>query len=372
MNASVYTLIVLWSPGAQVTFVGLSQSEKPYVGWSDAIEVSDRMHRLRDVVDKLVRVRSSNAEVNRAVAMGIRAPAKNAYMSLPHEIRKWMDGVPHGSLLRIYADVDRIPWEMLFDGGAYLGEKYLIIRYSSRRRVARGQTGALTERAAASSEKAETNGPFARVLFGRSSSEWPTTLLHVVGRDLPKDTYAANVNRFAAMFEQARYIRSVPEELLCEMLSADLIYIKCHGFRDSAFLATGRDFFYDLQIDLIESDEGGLKTGSLVFVNACYSALAPTDAFTDYGLAVVCLAKGASEFIGTNASVPQYVAQIFADEFFACFCEDDGFDTVRAYLHARDVAPLSAKLIYTLYHDGPDRNVLATMNGVGLKVEGPS
>jgi hypothetical protein len=249
------------------------------------------------------------------------------------------------------AATEWIPWEILEDGGDFLGLQFAIARLpimpsgptfdpSEPRRVQRIYS-LLGENA------------FDPGAAGQLTLDWNDTFHGLPGSVQELRYPAPGAGGFPSV-----------DQFLDASTQGDIVHVTCHGDfgkNDSQLFWTLNrysplTFAYHITATILR--DLSLPHAPLVFGNACFSG-APGD--TPYGLAPgfgsICYSRGALAFLGSFAAITQSMAVRFACQFYRRLIPTDGqpgpaigdalLETKRWFLQQADPDP--SYLYYSLY-----------------------
>jgi hypothetical protein len=211
---------------------------------------------------------------------------------LQDSIRRW----PTDAWVGVSSSEDWIPWELLNDGAGFLGDRfrlYRIPRCGSGRRPSRRQTTISRDRAIR------------------------RTIVHVLGGDL--EHWAERCGRLVEKLKSYAAVKPAAKIMVSDLIAlvgdADIVHLTCHGRRQpfSLQISNNVDATVNLTADSLALID--LKPASLLFANACGSALTSSVFGESLSFGWAVYAKGAF-YIGTLGAVGVDLALSFAELFY--------------------------------------------------------
>ena len=237
---------------------------------------------------------------------------------IPRELQREIQGWPDGIVLQVLTNEQWIPWELMYDGKGFLGQRMLLVRVP-RLSLELGRANARKER---------VNRPPC------SGSGRGQKILNVVGGGLSnqRDECHGLFNSFSKGAEVS-ILHERPLSVLSQAIGdADLVHFTCHGHRDPLRLQIYKtdDIMLNLLVDSVAEDDFRIKPRCLVYANACNSA-ASEIVFEEFlGFAWQFYIKGAAAYIGTLGAVPTKDALSFARRFYARLAGGESVNIYRA------------------------------------------
>ncbi len=241
---------------------------------------------------------------------------------LQWEIQGWADR----TILQISTNEQWVPWELMYDGKGFLGQRMLLVRMPclpvsiARDGVRRWPSGRPTLSESGSGQK----------------------ILNVIGGGLKKQAKDCK-GLFRAFVDRAEIVllHERPLWALAEAIrDADLVHFTCHGRHDPLRLQIYKtdDHALNLLVDSVAGDAFCVKPRCVVYANACSSA-ASEMVFDDFvGFAWNFYTKGAAAYIGTVGAVPTKDAMSFASRFYSRLANGDMNSIYSAYQATREEA----------------------------------
>jgi hypothetical protein len=241
----------------------------------------------------------------------------------PEQLRRNIRSCVAGTWLGVASNEDWIPWELLHDGTGFLGERFSLYR------IPRPPTGRST---GDSRTSAAATTPSNQVV-----------VVHVVGGGPDLDELAGKLNspfmklqdrikfKPAVKFLVAQLLELIEERLKNEG-GAHIIHFTCHGWRKPFFLQISSEDDASLNLTADALAVMPLRPASLVFANACGSAIAESTLGECLSFGWAVYAKGAF-YIGTLGAVSVEVALQFADLFYEKLAVSG--DLFEAFMHAK-------------------------------------
>lgn len=214
---------------------------------------------------------------------------------IPPPLQFLLRGLPEESIIDISTKEMWIPWEILFDGASFLGEKHILRRLPKL--------------------PVCTDVTQARQRCHRLSSGEVKRAINVIGDRLNVNEQELAARVFDGVELTVVTLSPTPIATLKEEINeTDILHFSCHGIIDGTeqYLRLGPREEHFLSVSSVRrlSMQGGL-----VFANACASAgsstlLSPVDFGWHF------YAAGAEIFIGSLAPIPSKQALRFANEFY--------------------------------------------------------
>lgn len=251
-------------------------------------------------------------------------------------IREW----PSGICLNISTNETWIPWELIYDGSFFWGEKFIITRLPRIISTKRGRP---------------------RIRRAKYSRQLRIEkILNVLGGDISTDSCSRVKNFFASLITPSNVVdleRKTIGALVKESskLDHDLMHYTCHGYKNPAMLQISdvKQEFRNLSLNTIENVQ--LKFGCLVFMNSCLSGVPSLtlNRFSSFGWEFYL--KGAGAFIGTLGEVPVDYALDFSEKVYGQLKDKSNSRTIGEVLWEAKKESKGAKnifwMLYSLYGD---------------------
>lgn len=213
----------------------------------------------------------------------------------PEEIIKKVQTMQQGYLFfHLDSSLSHIPWELLYDGTSFLGDKF---------RIGRSIQGSWKEKQRIDKTKLKIliiTNPSGDLL---EAEEEGTILFDTLNSEIPSDVIELQ------MFTGNRVTKL---KLLSELQNFDILHYAGHVIYDKnepsgGMLLSNHEILLGREIQRLS------KTPALVFLNACRSAIAESN----IGLAYSFLKAGVINYIGTNWNIPDAKQTIeFAVNFY--------------------------------------------------------
>ncbi|NJL54001.1 CHAT domain-containing protein [bacterium] len=282
-------------------------------------------HRLNQLLSKLVSYDATETSIAQNVqlqlqAIGIELAQQFVSEGLLLKTQGWDKNAIVEISINQQAQI--IPWELVYDGSDFWGNKFLIVRKPRRR------------------ERPQPLPPTLNTVSTQACQRKP---IHIIGARL--DQYP----QVKSLFSEHIRERLTASDVADSLFNAGIIHLTCHGHLSEGEiqleLGSGPFHHFTPRIVPVLPD---LK-GSLVFINACTSAACVPFLGIEVSFAWSFYEKGASSFLGTISTVPINYALDFAAAFYERFM--DGATVVEALIYARQQAPQQNPfwLFYTLY-----------------------
>lgn len=240
---------------------------------------------------------------------------------LTDQLRRLAAQWPSGHVIQIVTNEKWIPWELIFDGADFWGNKFIIARVP---KITRGV--ALFSRNVSTLMHSGGLSKIANIigggLGGNSTSERIRKLFHRVDDDI------------VIVQEKSTLI-----EVVHSLEQADIIHFTCHGHLEPmpcfqlAEATPEHPSFISSRLTVLEVKRLKNIEGSLVFANTC----------TSLGISVFLgelrnwgwefYSKGADAYIGTLSLVPVQYALEFAEKFYSKFLV--GYNVGESLRHAK-------------------------------------
>jgi len=228
-------------------------------------------------------------------------------VQIAERVKKWQSG----SYLRISTDETWIPWELIYDGLDFWGNRFILTRYPR-----------LSDRRTIPTKNRPISSGFKKI----------RRIVNVVGGEIPESQAQRASKLFDNLFSSVpvEILQAQPVSILAKALSgADTLHFTCHGYLEPHHMlqiAGDKSLIHNLCLDTVESLS--VEPGSLVFANACSSNVpVPTLwGLNNFGWEFYKI--GADVFIGTIGTVPTQYAVLFAENFYRELSSENPKSTV--------------------------------------------
>jgi CHAT domain len=216
------------------------------------------------------------------------------------QIKNWESG-----LSVIFSTTEEwIPWELMYDGQDFLGDKFILIRYP---RAKRGSRARVTDPA----ENKNTQRKLKKI----------KRIVNVVGGNIKPRSEADRACNLFNYLPDSIDIEPIHEQSISilerNLAEADILHFTCHGHFKPLHLLQNHSGSSSVQNLCIRTVQNlNLKYGSFVFANACTSTT-PVQAFSEFtSFGLEFYLQGADIFIGTLGIIPTEYAITFADNVY--------------------------------------------------------
>ena len=295
---------------------------------------------LNSILNDAIRRGSPSEEMWNSIRLSLQGIGQNLFNNLvpsgvAERIQQWQSGFS----VRVSTNEQWIPWELMYDGQDFLGNKFILTRYP---RLKGGYTTPNRNR-----PKCEG---FKKI----------RKIVNVIGGNIKKP----ETQRASKLFNQfpnsiiIKLLQEKPISLLVEALEqADILHFTCHGHLEPNLLqnSSGKSSIENLCLETVT--QLPLKPGSFVFANACTSTT-PVQTFSEFtSFGWEFYRQGADVFIGTLGIVPTKYAISFAENFYEELLQQDPKLTiVQAVAKAKKVAAQNNNFFWLLYcvYGNPD------------------
>jgi len=256
---------------------------------------------------------------------------------LPAELRRHSSTWPAGSIVLISTNEQWVPWELIYDGQDFWGNKFVLARIP---RIPGQSAFSATDKT-----------------VGRYPSMRLRKVVHVIGGRLQPSEIVERVRELFTPFEAKVTIKSVERATLAKVFdsitNADLVHFTCHGYAAPEHcLQLGDNLSSVCCLNPINLKTLPESRGSLIFANACASAVITSflGGLCNFGWEFY--KKGAVAYIGTLGVVPTEYAVTFAERFYEQLLKEDRTVGDSLY-HAKSTAERGNPfwLLYTLHGD---------------------
>lgn len=335
------TLNVTWNGTSKLTYSLYHHSgiiegdwERKNIGSKNDIEQS--LTEIASLITAIAGKKFVKKDDNLSCLENMRGIGKILFDRLiPEELRIIVKSWQSGDVLCISTNEQWIPWELIHDGIGFLGERFLIFRIPR-----------LKNNRALSYQK--SNASKRQFSLGKTIK-----VVHVVGGNINPDHTEKAKSIFETLFGQSSVITLEKENLATLMKqidNADLLHFTCHGHTDPLFiqLSDKNDKQLNLLIPSLQNDKFLLKSGCIVFSNACNSA-APTVIFGDFvNFGLEFYRKGAAIFVGIIGTIPTEYAIEFSINFYKKLFESK-FNIGKAFWEAKQDMNNKNNFFHLLY-----------------------
>jgi CHAT domain len=264
-------------------------------------------------------------------------------LELAECIRLWEPGLS----ISFSTAEEWIPWELMFDGENFLGDKFIIVRLPRLRKSIRNRVTAL---------KVDNS-----ILHGLKKV---SRIVNVVGGNIRPHTATQRALVLFDSLENSIHIERINEQSLAvfksALVDADILHFTCHGHHHPFHLLQN---FSDVipesnNLCIHTVQRLALKHGSFVFANACTSST-PFQAFSEFtSFGLEFYLQGVDIFIGTLGIIPTEYAISFAENVYRELLQSNIKITVgQAVANAKKMSKANKNnffwLLYCIYGD-PD------------------
>lgn len=292
---------------------------------------------LSDIVGELVQVSVSGNRL-KSIWLNLIALGKElGEVVIPPKLLSDSATWPEGSIIMVSTNEEWIPWELIYDGNKFWGEKFVLARIP---RIP--GYGAFH----ASDEAVKRNAPL------RLSK-----IVNVIGGKLKPESILDQIScLFANIQAKSVRVESIERATLAELSQAleeaDLIHFTCHGHTEPPRfqLADNHSLMYCLTpINLKALPE---MSDSIVFANTCSSAIITSFLGELRNFGWEFYKKGTAAYIGTLGLVPTVHAVAFAQEFYKWLLDDHTVGGALRYAKSQvEQEKNPFWLLYSLYGD---------------------
>jgi hypothetical protein len=339
-----YTLHVTWTEKEGRLLFQLPSSKSKGELWERTggilrSEIEGYLKELNAFLIEVVTIGNPSPEDWRSISLNINAIGETLYKAiLPEPLAAITRSWKHGTRLSVSTNEQWVPWELMFDGEAFWGEKFVLTRYPRP-----SDPSMWPEEDEEPEERSHIN-----------------KVVNVIGGGLA-DTERLRAeglfNSISAGVEVKTLVERTVAELSELLSGANVLHCTCHGHLEPHILqlSTDKSRIRNLLPDSIKRLP--LQPGAFVFANACCSS-APVllfGRFNSFGWEFYL--KGAEAFVGTLGAVPSEYAMSFAEDMYRELLKTDVKATVaEAFASARLLAKKKKNwfwLLYCMYGD-PD------------------
>lgn len=276
-----------------------------------------------------------------SICISLQGIGKSIFNSLvPCEVAKRIKKWETGFSVRVSTNEKWIPWELMYDGKDFLGDKFILTRYPRLGDRRNNQ------------DKSRLTHPGVKQI---------NKIVNVVGGSIGKNDTAKASGLFNKLskFINIKILEAIPISVLVEALEeADILHFTCHGHLQPLHLlqiSSDKSPNQNLHIDMVQ--ELPLKSGCFVFANACTSST-PIEAFCEFtSFGWEFYRHGADIFIGTLGIIPTQHANNFAESLYQELLYEDVKLTIgQAVAKAKKVAAENNNIFWLLYcvYGNPD------------------
>jgi hypothetical protein len=335
------TIHVNWDGVSKLTFALYHQSDPPEGDWeSESIGTKENIKKsLTDIAALITDIagkKYKNKEDEQSCLENMNGVGKDLFDRLiPEElgsrVKKWQSG----EILCISTNEQWIPWELIYDGNGFWGDRFLLFRIPRLR------------------NSSGLNNQKSGISRRQFSSDKIVKVVHVVGGKID-DAYAEKAkSAFLLLIEQASVVTLENKSLSSLMKqtdNADLLHFTCHGHTDPLYIQISdkEDKQLNLLITSLKNENFLLKNGCIVFSNACNSA-APTVIFGDFvSFGWEFYRKGAAIFVGTIGTIPTEYAIEFSLNFYKRLFENKA-SIGKAFWEAKQEMNNKSNFFHLLY-----------------------
>ncbi len=292
--------------------IEVEAEKKNIAAWTEDTQI--RLKKLMEEITSATPIQF-NAYLMHLKQIGVRY-----YQMIPLNVREYIKALPADPVhtLYIYAPYHWIPWELIFDGKDFWGDKCVV----SRIPILDFDANQATRTVIAS-------GPCQI-----------TAVLNVVGNDIQNnlaeadrpsltlDSLCSHVQTDCNL-QNGHWARMNIAEVQDKIGKVNIVHFTCHGRFDD-------EFGYYLQLDADDQQRHSYRlynsllrgqfslNGALVFVNACTSDVPSLQLGSFTNLGQEFFESGADVFIGTLAPVPLQRAVRLAADFYERLLQGDG------------------------------------------------
>jgi CHAT domain len=270
------------------------------------------------------------------VCLTLQGLGQNLFECLvPSAVAEHIKNLESGSSVSVSTNEQWIPWELMYDGQKFLGDKFIFTRYPRPR----------TDR------RITLNGNISRPKKLKRIGK----IVNVIGGNIGE----LEVERASKLFD------SLSPPILIEILKkqsisvlksalqeADILHFTCHGHLNPLNLLqnfSDKSPTKNLCLDTVKQLQ--IKPGSFVFANACASTVPVQESFSEFtGFGWEFYQEGADIFIGTLGIIPTEYAISFAENVYDGFFRQDVKLTIgEAVANAKRIAASKNNFFWLLY-----------------------
>jgi CHAT domain len=296
-------------------------------------------NNLNNALNPAISVGSPSEDMWESIQLYLQGIGQGLFRSIvPQAVASHLQNWEPGFSLRISTNEQWIPWELMYDGNSFLGDKFILTRYP---RLQDRRNSPVTNRTTAQR-------------LNRVKK-----IVNVVGGNINQ----IESKRASELFGKPSDIVNLLErpsinKLISSLQEADILHFTCHGhLKPLNLLQNYSDSvpYNNLCIDTVQ--QLPLRPGIFVFANACTSTT-PTQAFSDFtSFGWEFYRQGADIFIGTLGTIPTKYAINFAENVYEGLLHQDCRLTVgEAVAKAKRLAASSSNIFWLLYciYGNPD------------------
>lgn len=303
------TLHVTWDSVSKLTYALYPESGPPEGDWEvenigSQESLQDSLNDLASLITDIAQKKYLNKEEELSCLENMRGIGSVLFEKfIPEYLRFKIKEWPPGEILCISTTEQWIPWELIYDGNGFWGERFLIFR------LPRVKGNLQSNDQKNSDEKVKPGTDIINII-------------HVLGGEI-KDIYTERAkNVFKIAESQASIItleKSNLSALIKQIGKADLLHFTCHGYHKPSLylqISDKQDKQLNLRFEALKSENFAVKKGSIIFSNACHSS-SPSVIFGDFvNFGWEFYRKGAAVFIGTTGTIPTEYAIEFSENFY--------------------------------------------------------
>ena len=341
------TLHVFWSKREAELFYTIYSSDPSEEGeWVQSSpdkseQITNFWKKLNYILDDAIPIGSPSEKIWEGICLNLQGIGQSLFNSLiPSQVAERIQKWESGFSVRVSTNEQWIPWELMYDGQKFLGDKFIFTRYPR-----------LKDRKASP----DKNRPKYQRL------KQVKKIVNVVGGNIG-DKEAQRASELFKKLSESIPIKLLREEsisMLVEALhQADILHCTCHGHLQPLNLlqiSSGKSPSDNLCLDTVQ--QLPLKPGIFVFANAC-SSTAPVQAFREFSsFGWEFYRQGADVFIGTLGIVPTKYAISFAENVYEeLLCKDTKLTIGQAVANAKKIAAGQHNFFWLLYciYGNPD------------------
>lgn len=246
--------------------------------------------RCKDIITELSQDLVDNAKASDSVRAGFNELFEQI---VPSRLKEILRSFPHGCLIVVNTNERWIPWELFYDNGAFMGERFCMLRLF----------------------RASVDQDLDALVPGTAVSQREhATIVNAIGREVSiEDDTRMLFKAYTGRVKVREVVRLTAAKFISSTEGAAIIHVTSHGQADPAVLLVSEG-----DEDLIPNDVRRmmLDPGCMVFINACHSAEARDFIEGCISFSKEFHSKGASLFIGTIGKVAAVRAHGIADAFY--------------------------------------------------------
>jgi CHAT domain-containing protein len=285
--------------------------------------------------DAIPKEKSSEDSLNSA-RLTLQGLGQKLFDSLiPQYLAKIIKAWESGLSVRISTNEQWIPWELMYDGEKFLGDKFIFTRCPRLKK----------ERRCISNRKKSLP----------QESREIKKIVNIIGGGIRK-THAIKASTLFDNLSPSIVVNILKEQTVSCLVEAvdeaDILHFTCHGHLKPLNLLQN---FLDktpsnnLCLDTVQQLQ--IKPGTFVFANACSSTAPVQESFSEFnGFGWEFYQEGADVFIGTLGLVPTQYAIIFAENVYDGLLQKNGKLTIgEAVANAKKMAATKQNFFWLLY-----------------------